>query len=79
MKIITRRQLLDIQGTVIYAEYNSYFEPDSVYIKYGNIGDNDWCEEEFPIKTPEWDRGSFLDVVDRFNVQRESKVGTADT
>lgn len=70
MKIVTRRELLEM-GTVLYAEVNNRFEfPERLYIKYADLGlakNNDLVYEEFPITQPDYPGiGTYSDTCKKF-------------
>ena len=52
MKIITRKQLIEITEDVAYSVYTKGDFPDRVFIKYSteeDVSHNTWVYEEFPI------------------------------
>ncbi len=56
MKIVTREELLKMQGVFAYAEHTPHDLPERLHIKYSSERDfetDSWTEEEFPILIPE--------------------------
>ncbi len=67
MKVVTREELLKMQGVFAYAEHTLHDLPERLHIKYSNKRDfatNSWTEEEFPILTPDHSGGDSYEGMD---------------
>jgi hypothetical protein len=76
MKIVTRKELLKMQGMFAYSEYEKGEFGESVYIKYSSEGDlerNNWTEEVFPILCVDMGEGNYYNNVDAFEKQPYGK------
>lgn len=66
MKKVTRKELLEMEGNVLYALYNGSTPDTDFAIKYGNnmAKNNDWCYEDFPVTQLDIEATSFFDKED---------------
>ncbi len=86
MKVITKKELFQIKGNVVWGYYDpiGFDFPDSVYIQYNGDIQGEIkraCYEEFPITSPDYgyeclDHGS---TIDKFKNVNEGVVKDIDT
>lgn len=86
MKVVTWKELFEIEGDVVWGYYSEDNFPRQVYIQYNEDLRNNSenykrvCEEEFPILKPDYnDAFNYWDALDKFNISLEGEVSKLET
>ena len=80
MKVITWREMFNIEGDVVWAYYNSEDFPSEVFIQYNHDGYHRVVEESFPLLLPDFEGCvDFYDTLEKFNIEKKGAVSELET
>lgn len=77
MKILTWKEVIELEGTVVYKPLEQFDSGEVPYIKYPDT--NAVIEEPFPITEPEMGCDTFFEDMDKFKEVKLGKVSDCET